>query len=131
MPRSSLTVPIYEYYCGKCKRKMSFLVLSGAASFRPSCKFCKGLDLEQLFSRFAMPRSEESRLESLADPTSLSGLDENDPASVARWMRKMGKEMGEDVGEDIDQVAEEAAQAAASGAGADDESADVTPSDDL
>ena len=85
-------------------------------SFQPACKFCKGEDLEQLFSRFASPRSEESRLESLADPSSLSGLDENDPGSVAKWMKKMGKELGEDFGgEDIDQLAEEAAQEAAGG----------------
>jgi putative FmdB family regulatory protein len=107
-------MPIYEYSCLKCKRRMSFLVLS-PASFQPVCKFCKSRDLEQLFSRFSSPKSEERRLESLADPTSLGGLDENDPASVARWMKKMGKEMGEDVGEDFDQIAEEAAQEVASG----------------
>jgi putative FmdB family regulatory protein len=106
-------MPIFEYYCRKCKRKMSFLVLS-TASFHPVCKFCKGEDIEQLYSKFAMPKSEESRLESLADPSSLSGLDENDPGSVARWMKKMGKELGEDfAGEDIDQLADEAAQEAA------------------
>ena len=106
-------MPIYEYYCNKCRKKMSFLVLS-PASFQPVCKFCRGEDMERLFSRFAAPKSEESRMESLADPSSLSGLDENDPSSVARWMKKMGKEMGEDFeGEDIDRLAEEAAQEAA------------------
>jgi hypothetical protein len=59
-------------------------------------------------SRFAMPKSEEARMESLADPSALGGLDENDPKSVARWMRKMGKEMGEDVGgEDFDGMVDE------------------------
>ena len=113
-------MPIFEYFCLSCKRKMSFLVLS-PASFRPACKFCRSTDLERLFSRFSSPKSEERRLESLADPSSLSGLDENDPASVARWMKKMGKEMGEDMGEDMDQIAEEAAQEAASGAAGDEE----------
>jgi putative FmdB family regulatory protein len=108
-------MPIYEYYCKSCKRKMSFLVMS-PESFQPACKFCKGADLERLFSRFASPKSEESRLESLADPSNLSGLDEKDPGSVAKWMKKMGKELGEDFGgEDIDQLAEEAAQEAAGG----------------
>ncbi len=108
-------MPIYEYFCPTCKRKMSFLVLS-PASFQPVCKFCKAGNLEQLYSRFATPRSEESRLDSLADPSNFSGLDENNPGSVARWMKKMGKEMGEDFGgEDIDQIAEEAAQDAAGG----------------
>lgn len=47
-------------------------------------------------------------MESLGDPSALSGIDENDPKSVARWMRKMGKEMGEDVGgEDVDQMIDE------------------------
>jgi putative FmdB family regulatory protein len=106
-------MPIFEYHCRKCKKKMSFLVMS-PAGFTPVCKYCGGEDVEQLYSRFAMPKSEESRLEALADPSSLSGLDENDPGSVARWMKKMGKEMGEDfAGEDIDQLAEEAAREAA------------------
>ncbi len=109
-------MPIYEYRCVACKRKMSFLVYS-SASFKPVCKYCESTELEQLFSRFAMPKSEERRLESLADPASFAGLDENDPKSVAHWMKKMGKEMGEDFGEDVDQIAEEAAQEAAQGAG--------------
>jgi len=53
-------------------------------------------------------------MESLADPSKLSGLDENDPKSVARWMKKMGKEMGEDAGEDFDQSIDEAMEEAES-----------------
>ncbi len=123
-------MPIYEYLCGKCGRKMSFLVLS-PSSFRPTCKFCRSSDLEQLFSRFATPKSEESRLESLADPSTLSGLDENDPGSVARWMKKMGKEMGEDMGGDIDQLADEAAQEAAGGEEAAKEENPTSSTDEL
>ncbi len=43
-------------------------------------------------------------MESLADPSSLSGLDENDPKSVARWMRRMSGEMGEDLGDEFHEV---------------------------
>ena len=53
--------------------------------------------MERLLSRFAAPKSEEARLESLSDPANLGGIDENDPRSVARVMKKMGQEMGEDV----------------------------------
>jgi putative FmdB family regulatory protein len=121
-------MPIYEYFCPQCKKRMSFLVLS-PASFKPACKFCRSENVEQLFSRFAMPKSEEQRLESMADPASLAGLDENDPAAVARWVKKMGREMGEDMGEDIDQIAEEAAADAAAGEG--DDSGSSMPKDDL
>jgi hypothetical protein len=59
-------------------------------------------------SRFAMVKSEEARLDALADPSSLSGIDENDPKSMARWMRKMGKELGEEFsGDEFDQMVDE------------------------
>jgi len=57
-------------------------------------------------SRFASPKSEEARLESLADPDALSGLDENDPESMTRFMKKMGDELGEDLGEDMAEAME-------------------------
>jgi len=61
--------------------------------------------MTRIISRVRVLRSEESRMESLADPSRWSGLDENDPASVARWMRKMGREMGEDISdEEIDEM---------------------------
>ena len=109
-------MPIYEYFCLSCRRKMSFLVMSPSA-FQPECKFCKSTDMERLFSRFSSPKSEEARMESLADPSSFSGLDENDPASVVRWVKKMGREMGDDFsdGQDIEQIAEEAANEISSG----------------
>jgi hypothetical protein len=60
-------------------------------------------------SRFATVRSEEDRLDSLADPSSLGDLDESDPRSVARWMKKMGSEMGEDMGDSVDEAMDEEA----------------------
>ena len=64
--------------------------------------------MDRLMSRFAVARSEESRLESLGDPSSFAGLDENDPRSMARWMRKMGKELGEDMaGPEFDEMVDE------------------------
>ena len=47
-------------------------------------------------------------MERLADSSRLGDIDENDPCSMARWMKRIGKEMGEDVGEDFDQMVEEA-----------------------
>lgn len=58
-------------------------------------------------SRFTTTKSEEARLESLADPSKFGDLDENDPQSVTRFMKKMGREMGEDFGDDFDQAMEE------------------------
>jgi len=100
-------MPIYEFECLDCHRKTTALVMVRERINEVRCKKCGSANLEKLFSRFAMPKSEEARLESLADPSAMGNIDENDPASVARFMKKMGQEMGEDLGEDIDQAIEE------------------------
>ncbi len=64
--------------------------------------------MSRILSKVRVIRSEESRMESLADPSKWGGLDEKDPKSMARWMKRMGKEMGEDMGEDVDQMVDEA-----------------------
>ncbi len=91
-------MPIYEYRCKQCGRKSSQLFLTIAESADATCPYCNSQELKRLFSRVAFVRSEESRLESLADPSRLGDLDENDPKSMARWMRSMGNELGEDLG---------------------------------
>jgi len=101
-------MPIYEYECQDCHRRTSVLTTRVSEKVRARCKHCGGTKMSRLMSRFAMPKSEEQRLDSLADPSKLGDLDENDPRSVARMMKKMGKEMGEDFsGDDFDEAMEE------------------------
>ena len=59
-------------------------------------------------SRFALPRSEEARMDALANPSNLGDVDENDPRSLARAMRKMGREMGDEfAGPEFDEAINE------------------------
>ena len=99
-------MPIYEYRCNNCGRRVTLFwrSFSEAGAAVPRCSFCGGEDMTRLVSRVAVVRSEESRLEDLADPSNLAGLDENDPKSLARWMRKMSQEMGEDLGPEFNEV---------------------------
>ena len=96
-------MPIYEYRCQNCRKRNTYLILTPNAP-APTCKYCQSANLERIMSRFAAPKSEEARMEALADPSNLGDLDENDPQSMARFMKKMGKEMGEDFGEDMDEA---------------------------
>ncbi len=115
-------MPIYEYRCADCRRKTTVVTLSISAAIDPVCRHCGGRNMAKLVSRVAVRRSEESRLENLADPSSLAGLDEDDPKSVARWMKKMGREMGEETGEDFDEEVDRAMEEAEHGeAAVDDE----------
>ena len=104
-------MPLYEYRCTSCKKRVTILTLRASEAVDAVCDRCGARTLERLMSRFAMGRTEESRLDSLADPSNLSGLDENDPASTARWMKRMSREMGDEVGggSEIDEMAEEMA----------------------
>jgi putative FmdB family regulatory protein len=101
-------MPIYEYRCEDCGKISEFLLIKSDEIFVPRCKKCKSKKMSRVLSRVRVVRSEESRMESLADPSKWAGLDEKDPKSMAKWMKKMGKEMGEDMGEDIDQMVDEA-----------------------
>jgi putative FmdB family regulatory protein len=95
-------MPIYEYQCRDCRKRSAVLILSLRNPSPVSCTHCGSSHIDRLLSRFAAPKSEEARLESLADPGNLGGLDENDPSSMARFMKKMGEEMGEDIGEEME-----------------------------
>ena len=92
-------MPIYEYLCHGCRQRCSLLVLSMSNPTPAACRHCGSTKVERLLSRFSAPKSEEARLESLGDP---AGLDEQDPESVARFMKNLGNEMGEeDMGDDV------------------------------
>jgi putative FmdB family regulatory protein len=100
-------MPIYEYRCHACRRRFSALV-GVVANPRPiACTHCGSAEATRLVSRFARVRSEDDILDNLADSAEMGNVDENDPASVARWMKHMGDEMGEDFGDDFEEALEE------------------------
>lgn len=102
-------MPIYDYRCANCRRRASlyYQTFSAAAAATPTCPHCGSTDLQRLVSRVAVMKSEESRLEDLADPSSFGDIDENDPRSVARWARKMGDELGEDLGDEFHEMVDQ------------------------
>jgi putative FmdB family regulatory protein len=98
-------MPIYEYRCQDCHHRVSLFFRSFSdIADEPTCPRCGGARLHRLISRVSLVRSEESRLDDLADPSMLGDLDENDPKSLARWMRKMSDEVGEEMPEEFDEV---------------------------
>jgi len=99
-------VPIYEYRCNGCQRRVSIFQRSIQVAVAAACSHCGSTDLTRLISRVAVMRSEESHFEDLASDASLADLDESDPRSVARWARRMGREMGEELGPEFDEMVE-------------------------
>ncbi len=101
-------MPIYEYRCNDCGKISEFLLIKTDEALVLQCKRCKSKKMTRVLSKVRVVRSDESRMESLADPSKWGGIDEKDPKSMAKWMKKMGKELGEDMGEDVDQMVDEA-----------------------
>jgi putative FmdB family regulatory protein len=99
-------MPIYEYGCYDCRKRVNIFWRSFAEAEQgaPKCPRCGGTNIKRLVSKVSFVRSEESRLESLSDPANLAGLDENDPKSLAKWMRQMSNEVGEDLGPEFGEV---------------------------
>ena len=98
-------MPTYDYLCRDCQRRVSVYLSYeeyGHASIQ--CPHCSGTDLQRLINRVRFARSEDSRMESLADPGQWGNFDENDPQSMARMMRKMGRELGEEMPGEFDEV---------------------------
>jgi putative FmdB family regulatory protein len=96
-------MPIYEYKCRRCHRRVSIFLrgFSDAETAKPKCTYCGHDKLERLVSRVAQIKSEDARLDAMADDAALADIDENDPRSVARWMKKMAAEVGEDMGDEF------------------------------
>jgi putative FmdB family regulatory protein len=99
-------MPIYEYNCLDCRKRVSvfFRTFSEASDEAARCPRCNGANLRRLVSKVAVLRSEESRMDSLADDSMLGGIESEDPRALAGMMRKMSDEMGEPLDPEMHEV---------------------------
>ena len=97
-------MPNYEYRCKDCKRRFSvFMTYKEYGEKENLCVHCGSKNVTRLIGRIRIAKSEESRLENLADPAALEGL-EDDPVALGRMMRRMSGEMGEEMPPEFGEV---------------------------
>ncbi len=97
-------MPTYEYRCLDCRKRFEvFMTYAEYGTRAVTCLHCGSSNVQRRIGRVRVARSEESRLEDLADPSKLAGLDD-DPKTLGRMMRQMSKEVGEDLGDVFDEV---------------------------
>ena len=97
-------MPTYQYSCLNCQRRFElFITYAEYDNQQVTCPRCHSQQVRRRIGRIRVARSEGSRLENLADPDSLEGL-EDDPQALGRMMREMSHEMGEDLGPEFDEV---------------------------
>ena len=101
-------MPTYQYRCLNCKRRFEvFMSYQEYGTKSVQCTHCGSDQIQRRIGRIRFARSDDSRMEDFADPSSLEGL-EDDPQSLGRLMRKMKNEMGsemeDDIGPEFDEV---------------------------
>ena len=97
-------MPTYTYRCDDCHRSFEiFLTYADYGVKVVSCPHCGSVNISRRIEKVRFAKSEDSRLEDLADPSQLEGI-EDDPKTLGRLMRRMGDEMGEEIGPEFDEV---------------------------
>ena len=106
-------MPIYEYRCNTCKKRVSIFTRSIGQASTPICDRCNSTDLLRLISRVAIHKSWGESLDWAPSFDGMDDMDENaDSGAMADWLRRMKHEMGEttpEFDEMIDMVEDEQA----------------------
>ena len=97
-------MPNYSYRWSDCRKRFEVYMTYNEYGTRPvTCPNCGSTNVVRRIGRVRFTRSEESRLDSLADPSDLAGL-EDDPKTLGKMMRRMSREMGEEMPPEFDEV---------------------------
>jgi len=108
-------MPIYEFYCSACHAIYQFLSRRVTVSRTPSCPKCGRSGLDRRPSSFAISKGrpetaegaatglDDGRLEQAMGQLAgeADGLDENDPQSAARFMRRLYQTAGIEPGQGL------------------------------
>ena len=90
-------MPTYDFVCANCGQRFEvFMSFDEYGKRKIKCIHCGSLNVRRRMTRVRIARSEDSRLESIADESALGGL-EDDPRALGQMMKKMGREMGEEL----------------------------------
>lgn len=97
-------MPTYQYRCQNCGKRFELFMSYQEYGAQPvACPHCASAKVQRRIGRIRVAHSEESRLDSLADPAKLAGM-EDDPKALGRMMREMSGEVGEDLGPEFSEV---------------------------
>ncbi len=98
-------MPLYEYRCKSCHRKVTILVRSSQSSI--ACPHCKGTELERLFSSFRIAKTDSAVYDDiLSDNQLVKGLMRDDPRALADWNKKMTQGTDQEISPEYDEMLE-------------------------
>ena len=98
-------MPTYDFICNACRQRFDvFLTFSEYGVKAVACAHCGSTDVRRRMTKVRIAKSEESRMESMANR--IAGMEDlgEDPKALGEVMRKMGSEIGEDLPPEFDDV---------------------------
>lgn len=104
-------MPLFEYACRDCDKHFTHLSGVVVGEKPPQCPRCHSRELRKLISRVTRGRTDDARMEIIADK--LETQDFDDARELRRFAREMGREMGAETGEDLSDEMEELIEAEA------------------
>ncbi len=91
-------MPIYEFVCQNCRRRLSFLIRYISGPIAPKCSSCGSTNLSRIISGFAYHKSMKAVWEDSGEPTMNPGDDYyRDPRNIGRWAEKKFQDMGQEI----------------------------------
>ena len=89
-------MPIYEYSCKDCERKVSvlFRTYADVDTKTPECSHCGSVSLKRLVSRFSVQSGWGSNM-GVPDLGMMDGVNEDDPHAMQEWMVRVKEQMGD------------------------------------
>ena len=91
-------MPIYEFICQNCHRKMTFLIRDTSAPMVLKCSSCGNTNPSRVVSGFAYHKSLNTVWEESGDPTMHPADDYyRDPRNIGRWVEKKFQDMGQEL----------------------------------
>ncbi len=98
-------MPIFEFRCNQCGKKFASLVGMTADSGELECPHCSGTSADKLVSRVAKYRTEDQRVDEMADR--LENMNEPEsPAEAREMVREMGRAMDDDMADEMEEMYE-------------------------
>jgi putative FmdB family regulatory protein len=98
-------VPVFEYRCQACGRKFSALIGMTAEPDDDRCPHCGSAETSKLVSRFARYRSEDDRIDEVADRLEAMG-EPDSPSQMREVMKEVGRAMDDDVSGEMEEMFE-------------------------
>jgi putative FmdB family regulatory protein len=95
-------MPIYEYICHNCKKKVGIFMRASAIQQDPACPVCGGTGLRRIFSSFAVVKSTAQVHEESGEPGPGTSVDYyKDPRNIGRSLENQFKKMNMEIPSEI------------------------------